>query len=400
MTTAKRRSGPLVVVETHPVQYHAPVYAAVQEQIGTGVTAIYGSDFSTAAHRDDEFQADIAWNTDLLSGYGSRFLSTVDKGGGRTYDAVSARGIARAIRDVKPSAILMVGYSFSFYRWAWLQALRAQVPVLLRAETTGNAQSGDSLKRELRDRILRHLYRRCTRLLYIGENSRSHFAALGCPEEKLVFSPYCVATAPFRCGEMERNALRTQARASLGVKHDEIVLLFSGKLSHRKGPDLLIEAAKVLETEHEMKIVVLFVGDGELRPALQAAADAAPRVKVRFAGFQNQRQLSPYYHAADLLVLPSRNKETWGLVVNEALHHGLPCIVSDQVGCRPDLIVPQTGESFPAGFSRGLAAAILRGQALVRRLEVRQWCRARVGGYTVEKAAAGIVHAYRSAVSN
>lgn len=45
-----------------------------------------------------------------------------------------------------------------------------------------------------------------------------------------------------------------------------------------------------------------------------------------------------YYVMADLFVLPSGEGETWGLVVNEAMCFGLPVIVSDRVGCGPDLI--------------------------------------------------------------
>ena len=45
--------------------------------------------------------------------------------------------------------------------------------------------------------------------------------------------------------------------------------------------------------------------------------------------------------AADCLVLPSDYRETWGLVVNEALASGLPCIVSDACGCAEDLVPPE-----------------------------------------------------------
>ncbi len=77
------------------------------------------------------------------------------------------------------------------------------------------------------------------------------------------------------------------------------------------------------------------MGSGAEHESLQQLAANAPALRVRFVEFQAQRQLSPYYHAADLLVLPSLEAETWGLVVNEALHHGLPGVVSEAVGCRP-----------------------------------------------------------------
>ncbi len=59
--------------------------------------------------------------------------------------------------------------------------------------------------------------------------------------------------------------------------------------------------------------------------------------RASFAGFLNQTQVSNAYVAADCLVLPSDYDETWGLVVNEAMASGLPCIISDRCGCAPDL---------------------------------------------------------------
>jgi hypothetical protein len=67
----------LAVIETHPVQYHAPVYRELQKTWGIPVTAIYGSDFSVAGYRDREFGATFAWDSDLLSGYSSIFLDRV-----------------------------------------------------------------------------------------------------------------------------------------------------------------------------------------------------------------------------------------------------------------------------------------------------------------------------------
>src|SRR5262249_18458612 len=65
-----------------------------------------------------------------------------------------------------------------------------------------------------------------------------------------------------------------------------------------------------------------------------------------------------FYAAADLLVLPSES-ESWGLVVNEAFACGLPAIVSDRVGCAPDMIRHDvTGRVVPFGDGQELARAI------------------------------------------
>jgi glycosyltransferase involved in cell wall biosynthesis len=145
--------------------------------------------------------------------------------------------------------------------------------------------------------------------------------------------------------------------------------------------------------------VVVFLGSGELRETLQELAQSLPSIKAVFLGFQNQTLLSRYYHAADMLILPSQHSETWGLVVNEALHHGLPCVLSEGVGCAPDLIDPGvTGGIFETGSICSLAAAIRRVRALIGRPEIREKCRQKVSGYTVAKAAEGIARAYWAVV--
>jgi glycosyltransferase involved in cell wall biosynthesis len=269
--------------------------------------------------------------------------------------------------------------------------------LLFRAETTDHARPRGPVNRRRPDRAMRWLYRRCAAMLYVGEHSRRHYLRLGCAEDRLVFSPYCVDTAPFAVDEQARQEYRTAVRAELELGEDQLAILFSGKLVPRKGPQLLLEAVRRLPASQRERACVLFLGDGELRESLRQSAGADPKVQTAFLGFQNQRQLSRYYHAADLLVLPSLESETWGLVVNEALHHGLPCVVSDQVGSAPDLVLSgKTGETFPAGSAPALAEALGRARQLTGRSDVRQACRAQVERYSVSRAAEGIAQAFRA----
>jgi hypothetical protein len=96
------------------------------------------------------------------------------------------------------------------------------------------------------------------------------------------------------------------------------------------------------------------------------------------------------------MVLPSDTGETWGLVVNEAMACGLPALVSDQVGCRQDLILEnQTGWSFPCGNIDTLAQklkdiALLPPDTLK---SIGQYARNHVAAYSPEAAARGTVAA-------
>ena len=389
----------LVVIETHPIQYHAPVYRELQTNRGIPVTVIYGSDFSIAGYRDDEFGTTFAWDTDLLSGYTSIFLSRVADGGARSSAKVTTRGLRAALPAAAPDAVMVVGYSPRFHRQAFLAAWREGHPILFRGETNDDASKRNALKTWARTHTLRWLYQRCERLLYVGQCSHEHFQRLGCPENKLIFSPYCVDTTPFQLDERARDRLRTATRAALKIGPDKIVVLFSGKLSKRKGPDLVLRAIKQLPAGAHDRIVVLFLGSGELQSELQSLAQYPPAITTHFLGFQNQTKLSQYYHAADLLILPSLESETWGLVVNEALHHGLPCVVSASVGCARDLIdVGATGKIVETGSVASLACALTEALTLTGRTDIRVKCREKVKAYTVETAAQGIAEAYRQVV--
>lgn len=383
----------LAVVDTHPVQYRAPVYRALQQQ-GVRVTAIYGSDFSIAGYRDREFGATFAWDTDLLSGYESLFLSRARAGDSTDEARIPHAGIGAAIDRLQPAAVMVVGYSPTFHRVALYEAWRRRRSILFRGETTDSAVDRRWPARLARDAALKVAYGACDALLYIGQQSLAHFRRLGVPDTRLFFSPYGVDASTFEPGESSRDRLRAEARLAAGVAAGQIAILYAGKLSERKGLALVVPAIRALPEAVRDRIVLMFLGDGALRDEIASAAQADPAVQVRFLGFHNQRELSRQYHAADLLILPSLRSETWGLVVNEALHHGVPCVVSDRVGCAPDLIEPGvTGNAFSSGSPSSFAACLESSLALAGREEIRAACRRKVADYSVARAASGIADA-------
>ncbi len=391
----------LVITETHPVQYHVPVYRHAAQKLGVPLKVVYGSDFSVAGYQDREFGAAFAWDCDLLSGVEAQFLTTRAQGGAGDYDAVKPGGLTDALQALDPTAVMALGYAHPFDRAALQWSRQQRKPLLFRGETSDIARQRSPLKRWLRDVWLRQLYRHCTALLYVGHHSKAHYRRLGVPEEKLFFSPYCVDAGNFQTSAEDRQSLRAATRAALGIAADAVVVLFSGKLSERKGVDLLPAAVAALPPDLAAQVHLLILGDGALRASLEAQCAALLQGRSTFAGFQNQSKLSAFYHTADLLALPSRALETWGLVVNEALLHGLPCIVSDTVGCQPDLVLPgDTGEVCAAGDASSLAEALQRlWQRLKHSPQLADVCRQRVAGYSVARAAEGIAQAWQAVIS-
>jgi glycosyltransferase involved in cell wall biosynthesis len=97
----------------------------------------------------------------------------------------------------------------------------------------------------------------------------------------------------------------------------------------------LLKAYETIAKKHQVALV--YVGDGELRQSLEQYARDKGLSQVHFAGFQNQTEIPRYFALADIFVLPSI-RESWGLVVNEALCFGLPVVISNQVGAADDLV--------------------------------------------------------------
>ena len=240
------------------------------------------------------------------------FLSRVAEGGARNVEDVRTEGMHAALVKIRPRAVMVTGYSPRFHRAAMFHGWRSGAPILFRGEATDRTRG--SL---LRNAPLHWLYGQCARVLYIGQSARRHYLLNGVPEDKLIFSPYFVNTEPFQGGS------GSAVRERFGIAPERPVILFSGELTETKRLDLLLQAVK------NLPVTVLFLGDGPLRAQLEAM-----KADAHFAGFQNQTQLSAFYMAADMLCLPSA-WDTWGLVVNEALYHGVPCVVSDHVGCAP-----------------------------------------------------------------
>jgi len=395
------QGGKLLIIGTHPVQYQAPVYRSLEATWGVPVNMIYASDFSVTGYFDKAFQTRLAWDVDLFTApERCVFLSRSSEGGATCFDEISAKGLGKAMAASKPAAVLLTGYSPAFHRLAFYHAMRMGYPIMLRAETVDRSLDADADRpvKWMKNILLRSMYAGCRRLLPIGKRSYQHYRQLGCPDQKLVFSRYCVDTSPFHCDERARAELRPAARAEMGLAEDTIALLFAGKLEMRKRPGMLLAAVKLLPPAERSRIALVFLGSGKEQETLRAEAAKDPAVQTVFLGFKNQTELSPYYHAADMLVLPS-TLETWGLVVNEALHHGVPCVVTDTVGCAPDLVQPGITGEIASGTPQSLADALLRALRLSKREDVRAACRSLVENYTVEKASKGIHDAFHQVVN-
>lgn len=121
-----------------------------------------------------------------------------------------------------------------------------------------------------------------------------------------------------------------QIKACYGIGPMDPMVLFSGRLSVQKGPDLLLEAVPGL-LHHFPNAKFVFAGDGHMRSELeQRARLLGVAHATRFLGYRSGDQLAELYKTCDVVCLPSRN-EPFGISALEGWAAGKP-VVASQVG--------------------------------------------------------------------
>lgn len=358
----------LTILTTHPIQYQVPIWQTLAGRGNVDFEVWYLSDHGVRLAQDKEFGLLFNWDIDLLSGYPYRFLSPMYA----TDDITSFYG-ARFIKAAslfeqhQVTALWINGWRVMADWQAVWYAHRYKIPLWLRAETNDLRRPG-SFKHILRSLMLRIFFHQVSAFLYIGTANKRFYKNFGVPEHRLYFAPYCVDNDRFTRTSRELLPRRSELRRRWGIPEHATCFLFSGKLIPKKRPFDLIAALMILfqtspDLIIERRVHLLIVGDGELRLQLTEQANELTHLVgspvVTFAGFLNQSEIAQAYVAADCLVLPSDERETWGLVVNEALACGLPAVVSDRCGCAEDLVLPLGEEHvYPCGDAYALARCL------------------------------------------
>jgi glycosyltransferase involved in cell wall biosynthesis len=344
----------IAFVNTHPIQYFAPLYAYLNQTGEFAVTALYLSDFSVRGSLDAAFGQVVKWDVELLSGYDVRF---VEGAGVRNEPAgffsIIAPQIWREVSRGGFDALVVHGHTPAAALIAVAAAKWAGLPVFARGETHLGLSRG-LLKRLVRKPLMSAFYRSLSGVLAIGSANAAFYRAIGVPEERIFSMPYTVDNARFAKNSQLSDEQRREVRAGLGVTDDDPIVLYAAKLQARKHPDDLLRAAARLK-DRGIRFHVAMVGSGEMTAELVSLAARLGLENVHFHGFANQSVLPQIYGAADVFVLPSEN-EPWGLAVNEAMCAGLPIVASAEVGCVSDLVhAGINGQTFAAGDVEGLA---------------------------------------------
>jgi glycosyltransferase involved in cell wall biosynthesis len=354
----------LAYLVSHPIQYQAPLLRRIAQEPDIELTVLFGSDFSLRDYQDEGFGVNVKWDVPLLDGYRYEFLPVLKDDGTQTVVTPLNYGIFSALRGrdgAPPFDVLWLhGYAMVNALHGMVAAKALGIPVLLRADIWLRDRRRSGAKLLLKRVFFEALKKMVDGVLPVGtlnEEYWQHYLGDGVPR---FLMPYAVDNGYFQRRSVEARASRSELQKELDLDADRPVILFASKLQQRKHCGDLLKAYEILMREGMGRPLpyLLIVGDGEERAALEEQAKVSGLGDIRFCGFRNQSELPRFFDIASVFVLPARH-EPWGLIVNEVMNAGRAVIISDDIGCQPDLITDGVeGHVFPVRDVDALAAAL------------------------------------------
>jgi glycosyltransferase involved in cell wall biosynthesis len=351
---------------SHPIQYQAPLLRRIAQEPDIELTVFFGSNFSVQEYIDKGFGVDVKWDVPLLDGYRYEFLPAIwDKR--RTGPTSQLNyGIFSRLRGSTErdgfDVLWVHGYSTLNTLQGMLIAKALGIPVLLRAESRLGRKQNGALKQLAKRLFFSGLKQLVEGVLPIGSLNAAYWRHTLGEDLPQFMMPYAVDNEYFQSRSREAGLRRGDLQQEFGLDASRPVILFASKLQKRKRCEDLVRAYVSLCSEVENSPIpyLLIVGDGEERAALERLVSQSGVSGVRFCGFRNQSELPGFFSLAAVFVLPSQD-EPWGLIVNEVMNSGRAVILSDDVGCQPDLVTDGVeGGVFPVGDVNALTEALRR----------------------------------------
>lgn len=248
--------------------------------------------------------------------------------------------------------------------------------------------------------LIRHIYRNADALVVYGEHVKRYLITEGVRSERIFVEPHAVDNTLYQ--RVVQQQEKDDLRRLLDLASDTKLVLYLGRIEPEKGLHHLIRAfAQIADPQASL----VLTGTGSDTPQLkELIASLGIAAQVRWPGYIPPSQTPPFYAAAWVFVLPSvttrRDKETWGLVVNEAFNQALPVIATDAVGAASGGLIENgiNGLIVPEGDHRALAGALTTILASAQlRDSMGAAARQKIASWDQESAAAVVERAVRFA---
>lgn len=373
---------------SHPIQYQAPLVRRIAQEPDIELKVFYSSDHSVRGYADPGFGGvQVRWDVPLLEGYDYEFLPGFRKQA-FGFAAPLSYGIFSRLRRGRFDAVWVHGYHTLNNLQAMIAASLLGIPVLLRTDSTLNNFLRGRTKLALKRIFFALLSPMIRAVMTVGSRNEAYWRFSFRGKVPLFSMPYAVDNDLFRGLAKQASPHRDQLRRQLNLNAGVPVFLFASKIQINKRCMDLVDAFLRLDGE---QAYLLIAGDGEQRAAIEQRIQESGALNVRMLGFQNQTEIGRLFDICDVFILPAIC-EAWGLVVNEAMNAARAIVVSDEVGCAPDLVRDGVnGFVFPAKDIDALSAVLRR---FIQDPQLAIWMGERsaeiISSYSFEQDVAGL----------
>jgi len=319
---------------------------------------------SGAKDRDDSWQDFSAQN----------FEAIVMRGLSYSADSALCLGVLRHLRPGTYDEVIVTNFSTptGALAIAYLKATGQRYYL----ESDGGFPSGSRLKSWVKRLVIggAHGY------FSTSDVHDEYYQAYGALQHQLIRYPFTSVRSADVLPEPPTPAQKQAAKRQLGITQPKMILSV-GQFIPRKGFDVLLRASASLPRD----TAVCIVGGDPPEEYRQLVSEFGLSL-VHFVRFKSRSELSVYYMAADLFVLPTR-EDIWGLVINEALAYALPVITTDRCIAGLELVAKSgCGRIVPvenvSALSMELQHLLLDGRL---RDQLAQIARAVSEGFTIER---------------
>jgi len=228
----------------------------------------------------------------------------------------------------KWDAIVLCGYSSPTIMLAMAYLRLRRIPFYM--EVDGGLVRKDSRLKYLFKKLL---VSSASWWISSGRETTRYLVHYGAKENRVFHYPFTSQWAREMQSQVPAPEEKQRLREKIGMTESKIAL-YVGRFDPKKGMDDLLHAIPELDQD----IGVYFVGGEPDQTHLDFCKEKGI-TRAHFVGFTKKEELSQYYLAADVLVLPTKS-DVWGLVINEAMSFGLPVITTDQCVAGMELVEP------------------------------------------------------------
>lgn len=299
--------------------------------------------------------------------------------------------LSSIIFNINPSAIFTVGWGDRTYLQLLSLSYRHKIPISLISDSRHADMPRSIYKEYLKSQLLLGY----SSALVAGTESRDYLCSLKYSDAR-IFQPWDVVDCQIYSKDLF-TSIPSQSDANSPPP-----FLCVSRFIPEKNHQLLIRAYQKYQLLGGRRPLLL-VGDGPIKSKINLLLRSLPLPHlVSFKSFMSSKHLAKLYHTSHALILSSL-KDTWGLVVNEAIASGLPVIVSSACGCSIDLIEHRvSGWVFSSGSDEELLTCLCQADQLSSELrqQLTTEAKLKLRGFTLQDFSVGLAQAYNYALSH